>query len=220
MAFYVICDDDSKHESMTKEQILAAITQAIETGNIGNIDTGFVTKLKEQNNGSAVTIWVGTQAQYNAIENKAQNCLYIITDDTTGADIEKMFDEVKKMAINVDFTDRVTISRPELGEEESADWYETFTPERFEYNPCTGIVHFVVNMSIYGSVEKGEELRFNVTGNGYPPRDGNAYPICIGGDLFSSGYYEGESIVLRVRESADTDAGMNLSGWYFAKTVN
>lgn len=89
MAFYVICDDDSRHESMTKEQILAAITQAINTGSIGNCDTGFVTKLREQNSGNCVTVWVGTQAQYNAIEEKEKNCLYIITDDTKFEDMEK-----------------------------------------------------------------------------------------------------------------------------------
>ena len=84
MAFYVICDDDSKHEGMTKEQILAAITQAVETGGIRNCDTGFITKIKEKNSGGYVSFWVGTQAQYNATAAKESNCVYIITDETYG----------------------------------------------------------------------------------------------------------------------------------------
>lgn len=87
--YYCICESNCKFETMTKEQILAAIAQAVETGSVSDVDTGFVTKVKEQNASSAVTIWVGTRAQYNAITEKATNCLYIITDDTTGEDIAK-----------------------------------------------------------------------------------------------------------------------------------
>ncbi len=96
MAFYVICDDDSKHESMTKEQILAAITQAIATGNIGDIDTGFVTKIKEKNGNGSVTLWTGTQAEYNAIASKEANCLYIITDDTTEAELNALVAKIQE----------------------------------------------------------------------------------------------------------------------------
>lgn len=89
--YYCICDSNCKFETMTKEQILAAIAQAVETGSVGNCDTGFITKVKEQNNGLCVTFWVGTQAQYNALDSKAENCMYIISDDTTGTDLRKAF---------------------------------------------------------------------------------------------------------------------------------
>lgn len=80
---YVVCDNSCKYESMTKEQILTAITQAVENGEVKDIDAGFITKLQEQNNKAALTVWIGTSAQYNAIEEKAENCLYILTDETT-----------------------------------------------------------------------------------------------------------------------------------------
>ena len=83
ITYYVFRADNCRFEGMTKEQILTAITQAVETGTIQNVDTGFVTKIKEQNSGSAVTLWVGTQAQYNALGTKEPNCLYIVTDDDT-----------------------------------------------------------------------------------------------------------------------------------------
>lgn len=85
--YYCICESNCKFETMTKEQILAAIAQAVETGSVGDVDTGFVSKVKELNTGSAVTFWVGTRAQYNAITEKAGNCIYIMTDDTTSEDI-------------------------------------------------------------------------------------------------------------------------------------
>lgn len=96
--YYCFCGSNCKYETMTKEQILAAITQAVETGSVGDCDTGFVTKLKEQNAGNYVTFWVGTQAQYNAIETKATNCLYILTDDTTKEDFEKFADDIRRTA--------------------------------------------------------------------------------------------------------------------------
>lgn len=85
--YYVFCEDNCKFESMTKEQILTAITQAVETGSIQDVDTGFVTKIVEQNRQIALSFWVGTSAEYNAIENKAANCFYIITDDVIKADL-------------------------------------------------------------------------------------------------------------------------------------
>lgn len=79
--YYVFCDSNCKFEGMTKEQIITAITQAINTGTIKDIDTGFVTKIKEQNAGKQLTFWVGKQSQYNALTEKDENCFYIIADD-------------------------------------------------------------------------------------------------------------------------------------------
>ena len=85
--YYCFCGSNCKYETMNKEQILAAITQAVKTGSIGDCDTGFITKVKETNNGGYVTFWVGTRAQYNALKEHTKNCFYIITDDTTDTDI-------------------------------------------------------------------------------------------------------------------------------------
>ena len=45
--YYCFCGSNCKYETMTKEQILAAIEQAVEDGEIRDVDTGFVTKVKE-----------------------------------------------------------------------------------------------------------------------------------------------------------------------------
>lgn len=94
--YFVLCADNCKFESMTKEQILAAIEQAISTGKITDVDTGFVTKLKEQNANKALTFWVGTTAEYNELPEKVNNCFYILTDDTTGDDLIKLYEELSK----------------------------------------------------------------------------------------------------------------------------
>lgn len=87
---YVRGDSKSIFEGMTREQILAAITQAVEGGTVSDIDTGFVTKLKEINKGLQLRFWVGTTAEYNALveaELTESNVLYIKTDDTSPQNI-------------------------------------------------------------------------------------------------------------------------------------
>ena len=79
---------DSLYEGMTAEQIETAIVNAVESGTVGDIDTGFVTTLKEQNNGTGVMLWVGTTAEYNALDPKPNNCIFIKTDDTSATDID------------------------------------------------------------------------------------------------------------------------------------
>lgn len=86
--YHVISDDNCKFESMTKEQILAAIQQAIGTGTVTDVDAGFITKIKELNRNGYLKFWIGTTAQYNAIQTKETNMLYILTDDTEFEDME------------------------------------------------------------------------------------------------------------------------------------
>ena len=92
ITYFVISSDDCKYESMTKEQIVAAIAEA--TGNTPTgIDDAFISKIKEINASGTVQIWKGTEAQFNAISpvptvNKSairvgtNGILYICTDDT------------------------------------------------------------------------------------------------------------------------------------------
>lgn len=94
---YVICNSNCKYESMTKEQIIAAITQAVNEGTIGNVDTGFVQTIKTVNN-RGIKLFVGTQAEYNALSDseKVNDLFAIITDDVTSADFEIMIEAAYK----------------------------------------------------------------------------------------------------------------------------
>ncbi len=91
--YYVLCENNCKFPAMTKEQTLAAIEQAVNNGTIENVDAGFITRIKEQNNNNALLFWVGTYAEYNAIAEKVNNCFYIITDDD---DFEQTMTEINQ----------------------------------------------------------------------------------------------------------------------------
>ena len=96
--YYVICADGCKFEGMTKEQILAAIAEA--TGaTVTNIDSAFITKIKELNKGETLRFWKGTTAEYNALPQKYDDCQYIKTDDTTFKDIE---DQIKNFGDEIE----------------------------------------------------------------------------------------------------------------------
>ena len=100
--YFVICADNCKFESMTKEQILTAIEQAIKTGQIKDVDTGFITTVKEQNTGAGVKLWIGTTAQYEAQKDSLSDTFCIITDDTTAEDITAAITEVKEQMQTVE----------------------------------------------------------------------------------------------------------------------
>lgn len=92
--FYVLCDDNCRHESMTKEQILSAIQSAIENGSVQGTNAVAFSKFKEICSGATKQIWVGTEAQFNALEIPPETTvsavrigndgvLYLCTDDST-----------------------------------------------------------------------------------------------------------------------------------------
>ena len=89
----VYCLDEGKnsYETMTKEQILAAIEQAISTGTFGDFDSGFVTKIVDQNSGVAVSVWIGT---------KEDNTLYIYA-TTFEDDVSKILSDVQTALANI-----------------------------------------------------------------------------------------------------------------------
>lgn len=85
--YYVFDDGKNKFEGMTREQIIAAIAQA--TGvTPQDVDSGFITTIKEQNANKGVSLWVGTQQEYNAISNPDENTLYCITDPNETAELQ------------------------------------------------------------------------------------------------------------------------------------
>ncbi len=92
---YALCGTNCRYETLTKEQILTAIANAVENGDIGDIDAGFITTIKEQNGGEGLRFWVGTMAAYNALAEIDADMLYIITDDTTLGEIEEILQELQ-----------------------------------------------------------------------------------------------------------------------------
>lgn len=85
--YYCFCGSNCKYETLTKEQILAVIAQAAAGSLTFDTSAAFITKVKEQNSGGYITFWVGTQAQYNALQTKDSSCYYHIYDSTRDKDI-------------------------------------------------------------------------------------------------------------------------------------
>lgn len=239
MAFYVICDDDSKHEGMTKEQILAAITQAIETGSIGNCDTGFITKIKEQNRGGYITVWAGTQAQYNAIAEKALNCLYIITDDTASADTKAAFDAARKAAedaaaaaggaaskavsllMPVDITDKLTFALGDYNPAGIKSLSVNAAETKFSYNPATKTVFFNLRFSVQGGVSAGDVFSIKLGGNYLPSNQSlqfMSYALTSNSAkckvMLST---MGDAVMFTALEAMDPFECSMVTGWYFCE---
>ena len=101
--YYVLREDDCRFESMTKEQIVSAIAEA--TGNTPReIDSAFITKLKEMNGGGNLSVWVGTSAEYAAIVTAnalVPNRLYIVTDDSFESDINGEIEQIKSQIASI-----------------------------------------------------------------------------------------------------------------------
>lgn len=97
---YVICSTNCKYEAYDKEEVLAVLQQAIDNQSLEGInsDAGFITKLKEMNASKKVKLWLGTQAEYAALETKETDTLYIFTDDSTLEDLEAVVIEAKSAA--------------------------------------------------------------------------------------------------------------------------
>lgn len=96
--YYCFCEANCKFETMTKEQILAAIAQAAEHGLVFDADAAFITKVKESNAGNNLTFWLGTQAQYNALVingKKDPNCFYVLTDCDSPAELTQKVKELQ-----------------------------------------------------------------------------------------------------------------------------
>lgn len=110
MNYHVIREDGVKVEGLTKEQIYELINGT--TGEIPEgIDEAFITKLKEINKGENTSVWIGTNAEYNAIEEKDENVLYVVTDDS----IEQFIDDVNVEIATLN--DNITSHKVEVGNE-------------------------------------------------------------------------------------------------------
>ncbi len=81
--YFVICEDNCRFESLTREQIFAAIAEA--TGSTPTpVDEAFITKIKEQNANHSLKMWKGTEAQFNALEEKDADTIYFIGTNKIG----------------------------------------------------------------------------------------------------------------------------------------
>lgn len=124
--YFVLSDDNCRFESMTKEQILAAILEA--TGHLPeDYDDGFITKIREMNSEGNLKFWVGSQAEYNALETKEIGTLYIITDDTDIDDWEAAVEEFRQeLASAMETINQIINGQTKVGSATVADIVKTY----------------------------------------------------------------------------------------------
>lgn len=93
MTYYVTREDGVRSEGLTKEQIYELINGT--TGKIPEgVDEAFITKLREINKNGNISLWVGSNAEYNDIEVKDDNTVYIVTNDTFYTDLETQINDL------------------------------------------------------------------------------------------------------------------------------
>lgn len=164
--YFCFCSSNCKYETMTKEQILTAITQAASGESVIDPDAGVLTKVKETNNGGYITFWVGTQAQYNALQgNIVQNCLYIITDEAAKEDISKALQQINDRleAVEKNVADNTTteIRTREVDKKHGGNnvtILSQLTAIDFKYMPAIGQANLRATLYLDGTMAKGEEM--------------------------------------------------------------
>ena len=91
MPYYVIDERNCFFEGMTKEETVQAIADA--TGLVPadiNVDDAVISQIRETNKGSGLKFWIGTQAEYNALDEIVPNTFYIFTDGNELEAIEEI----------------------------------------------------------------------------------------------------------------------------------
>ena len=212
---YVICDQNCKFEGMTKEQILTAIIQAIETGTISNVDAGFVTTIKTINN-IALKFFVGEQAAYDELSEEQKNNLFaIITNDATKDALLKAIDDIIKGNTEVGWAKNArTALRDQNGAEIIMDQrlkvpdYPTMKEDATEFWFPLGTLFTVItgatDLKMYKEITTNLNLNLNESGwevvyNGAPP-DGESI-IGIGGTWLVIGKCGSETVKINGYET-------------------
>lgn len=216
--YFVLCADNCRFEGMTKEQILSAITQAVELGEIRDVDTGFVTKIKEKNGGMQVTLWVGTQAQYNAIEVPDVNCLYIITDDRT---VQEMQDAIVSLQEKIE---RIEAGNAVIDISSSVQ-LNLITPsgaalqeinKKYLYCKSLGIVFYNINGAVNFTTDS-TYFRIAHTGAYFNNSDAPASVDVYGVSGTAHAIYHESVLIVEWDSEIAGYTPFAISGWYFAK---
>lgn len=92
---YALDKNLNARPTMTTEQILAAIQKAVTTGVVTDEFTAFIEMIREQNKGIGLKFWLGTTAQFTALEKTDADTVYFLTDSTSLASLDAAFVELK-----------------------------------------------------------------------------------------------------------------------------
>lgn len=180
---YALCDNNCKYLTYTREQFLAVLQEAIANGSLDVVDpeAGFINKITEQNSGEAIKIWLGTNAEYNALATKEENTIYLISDDSSLDDVLAKIDEL------VATTNANTISiNSNLEEINKIKDGTTIVPKAIESDNSTNALR-LKKTTIFTSLNASRGRNYiDITGNEF--KDGKRYEF-IGNLGFEEGSY-------------------------------
>ena len=237
--YYCFCGSNCKYETMTKEQILAAITQAASGSSVIDPDAAVVSKVKETNSGGAVTFWVGTQAEYNALESVAKDCLYIITNDSSVIDLQNAMRTLQEATEEAHAATEKAVAAAAKNlevQDVSADIIFSFMPSnstasamtafkpiehRLLYYPALNKVWLEGRFSFNGSFKAGDSVCYLQIG-GYKSTGITFTPMAVysgNGDNLWEVAHNGEFLWFAARRDFSTNKtiGFTISGWYDCK---
>lgn len=161
--YYCYCESDCRYETMTREQILTAIMQAVNEGTISNIDAGFVQTIKTIN-GAALKFFVGEQSEYEALsEEEKQGLFAIITNDTTKEGIEQCLDSLAKRV--GDLEEKNSTSHASTADE--ANYASTAGKLRDLGNAADNVARHVwfSDSEVSGQPRKDDDFKYNPSTN-------------------------------------------------------
>lgn len=109
---YGYCGANCKYEVYSKEQMTAILQQLIDSGSLAGVDptlSPVVKLIQEQHNSKQLSLWLGTEAEYNALDPQpaaslvmlrtdADGNLYLCTDDST---MQGWYDSIVSAAAEV-----------------------------------------------------------------------------------------------------------------------
>lgn len=152
----------NRYEGMTKEQIITAITQAVNDGTISNIDAGFITKIQEMNKQGVLKWWVGTQAEFNALETKDADTLYIFTDDPLYQDINNLVQQVSELTNRVNEIETTIeqggLNRPAITQVQFVNFDYIENVGSWAYDQTISDTLSTLNIEIKGSSGSGARI--------------------------------------------------------------
>ncbi len=143
---YCYCENNCRYETLSKEEIFAAIMQAVETGTIGDCDTGFITTIQTIT-GQPLKFFVGEQSEYEKLsDNLKKNLFAIITNDTTKDSLLSTIEELKKrVEDSIPLIAQYTIQIKENYDDVTINYNWSFGVEKFNRPP---VVDDVFNCSV------------------------------------------------------------------------
>lgn len=166
--------DKNKYEAYTKQETLAAIQEAISSGELPEEINGLVLTFKNPIDNKGYKIAFCTQAKYNELEQEEEleaDCLYIITDDESFDDLAEALQNT--MNAVSDLSDFVTALQTRIVNLENAP-YVCESTEQSEYKTVTSnYIHTIkegleilVKFSYWGSTGVWNEMTLNVNNKG------------------------------------------------------